>query len=40
MQLEYTGDMWSINVLGRILDEEVRRSTAMLANLLSDAPTR
>ena len=40
MHLEYTGDMWSMNVLGRILDEEVRRSTAALADLLSDAPTR
>ena len=40
MHLEYTGDMWSMNVLGRILDDEVRRSTATLANLLSDAPTR
>jgi hypothetical protein len=40
MHLEYTGELWSMNVLGRILDDEVRRSTAALAKLLSDAPTR
>ena len=39
MHLEYTGELWSMNVLGRILDEEVRRSTTALAKLLSDAPT-
>ena len=40
MHLEYTGDLWSMNVLGRILDDEVRRSTVALAELLNDAPTR
>src|SRR5688572_10337176 len=39
MHLEYTGELWSMGVLGRILDDEVRRSTAALAELLSDAPT-
>ena len=40
MHLEYTGQLWSMNVLGRILDEEVRRSTTVLAQLLSDEPRR
>jgi Polyketide cyclase / dehydrase and lipid transport len=40
MHLEYTGELWSMNVLGRILDDEVRRSTAALAELLSELPTR
>ena len=40
MHLEYTGELWSMNVLGRILDDEVRRSTTALAGLLSEQPTR
>jgi Polyketide cyclase / dehydrase and lipid transport len=40
MHLEYTGDLWSMNVLGRILDDEVRRSTVALANVVNDAPMR
>ena len=40
MHLEYTGELWSMNVLGRILDDEVRRSTKALAGLLSEQPTR
>jgi hypothetical protein len=40
MHLEYTGELWSMNVLGRILDDEVRRSTAALAGVLSAPPTR
>ena len=36
MHLEYTGELWSMNVLGRILDDEVRRSTTALAELLSE----
>jgi hypothetical protein len=40
MHLEYTGELWSMNVLGRILDDEVRRSTTALARLLSEQPTR
>jgi hypothetical protein len=40
MHLEYTGELWSMSVLGRILDDEVRRSTAALAQLLSGTPTR
>ena len=39
MHLEYSGELWSMNVLGRILDEEVRRSTTALGHLLTDAPT-
>jgi hypothetical protein len=39
MHLEYTGELWSMNVLGRILDDEVRRSTSVLAHLLSETPT-
>lgn len=37
MHLEYTGDLWSMNVLGRILDDEVRRSVAALTSLLAGA---
>jgi hypothetical protein len=40
MHLEYTGDLWSMSVLGRILDDEVRRSTAALTRLLAAQPTR
>jgi hypothetical protein len=40
MQLEYTGQLWSKKVLGRILDDEVRRSTAVLGELLSAPPKR
>lgn len=40
MHLEYTGELWSMKVLGKILDDEVRRSTAALARLLSAQPTR
>jgi hypothetical protein len=39
MHLEYTGDLWSAPVLGRILDDEVRRSSVALARLFSGAPT-
>lgn len=39
MHLEYTGELWSMSVLGKILDDEVRRSTAALARLLSETPT-
>ena len=39
MHLEYTGELWSRRVLGKILDDEVRRSTAALARLLNEAPT-
>ena len=40
MHLEYTGDLWSRSVLGRILDDEVRRSTAALARLLTASSPR
>jgi hypothetical protein len=39
MHLEYTGELWSMSVLGRILDEEVRRATGELSQLLSGTPT-
>ncbi len=38
MHLEYTGELWSKKVLGKILDDEVRRSTAALAELLNEPP--
>ena len=31
MHLEYTGELWSASVLGRILDDEVRRSSVALS---------
>jgi Polyketide cyclase / dehydrase and lipid transport len=40
MHLEYTGELWSMRVLGKILDDEVRRSTAALSRLLNAQPTR
>jgi hypothetical protein len=40
MHLEYTGELWSMSVLGRILDDEVRRGTGELSRLLSGTPTR
>jgi len=41
MDLEYTGQLWSASVLGRILDDEVRRSSAALSRQFSAAnPTR
>jgi hypothetical protein len=40
MHLEYTGELWSMTVLGRILDDEVRRGTTALGVLLSAAPSR
>lgn len=35
MALEYTGQLWSRAVLGRILDDEIRRATAALRGLLA-----
>lgn len=41
MHLEYTGDLWSAGILGRILDDEVRRGSAALSRVFSEsAPTR
>jgi Polyketide cyclase / dehydrase and lipid transport len=42
MQLGYTGDLWSAGVLGRILDDEVRRGTEALSAMFSSpaGPTR
>lgn len=39
MHLEYTGDLWSAPVLGRILDDEVRRSSAALSRQFSVSNT-
>ena len=36
MHLEYTGDLWSSAILGRILDDEVRRGSAALARVFSE----
>lgn len=33
MHLEYTGELWSAGVLGRILDDEVRRGARALSEL-------
>lgn len=35
MELEYTGQLWSRAVLGRILDDEIRRSARALTCLLA-----
>lgn len=41
MHLEYTGDLWSASILGRILDDEVRRGSAALSRMFSEpTPTR
>lgn len=40
MHLEYTGELWTSAVLGRILDDEVRRSSVALMRLFSEQPTR
>ena len=37
MDLEYTGQLWSRAVLGRILDDEIRRSAKALTGLLHGA---
>lgn len=40
MHLEYTGSLWSSSILGRILDDEVRRGAAALTGLFSEpSPT-
>ena len=38
MHLEYTGELWSASILGRILSEEVRRGSAALTRVFT-APT-
>jgi len=40
MHLEYTGELWSAPVLGRILDDEVRRSAVRLTQMFSEVSTR
>lgn len=41
MHLEYTGQLWTASILGRILDDEVRRGSAALSRLFSEpTPTR
>ncbi len=39
MHLEYTGELWSASVLGRILNDEVRRSSAILSRQFSVSNT-
>lgn len=39
MHLEYTGDLWSAPILGRILDDEVRRGSAALSRQFNVANT-
>jgi hypothetical protein len=41
MHLEYTGELWSASILGRILNDEVRRGSAALSRVFSEpTPTR
>jgi hypothetical protein len=40
MHLEYTGELWSASILGRILNDEVRRSSAALSRQFIANPTR
>jgi hypothetical protein len=41
VHLEYTGQLWSASILGRILDDEVRRGVAALTRMFSEpSPTR
>lgn len=40
VHLEYTGELWSAPVLGRILDDEVKRSAARLTEMFSEVSTR
>lgn len=40
MELVYGGALWTGGVLQRILDEEIRRASERLVELVSDAPTR
>lgn len=41
MDLEYTGELWSASLLGRILDDEVRRGTEALSGMFRTShPTR
>ena len=41
MHLEYTGELWTSSILGRILDDEVRRGSAALSRVFSEsAPMR
>lgn len=40
MDLEYTGDLWGDAVLGRLLEEEVRRGQRALQVLVNASPKR
>lgn len=39
MELSYGGSLWTGGVLQRILDDEIRRGSERLIELVSDAPT-
>ena len=40
MELNYGGGLWTGAVLGRVLDDEVRRGSETLHQLVTDTPTR
>jgi hypothetical protein len=40
MELSYGGSLWTGGVLERILDEEIRRGSERLIDLVSDVPTQ
>ena len=40
MELNYGGGLWTGAVLGRVLDDEVRRGSETLRQLVTDTPTR
>jgi hypothetical protein len=40
MELHYGGGLWTGAVLGRVLDDEVRRGSETLTQLVSASPTR
>lgn len=39
VQLSYSGELWTAGVLGRILDDEIRRGTRALGTLTQPAPS-
>lgn len=40
MELNYGGGLWTGAVLARVLDDEVRRGSETLSQLVTDSPTR
>ena len=37
MELSYTGELWSGGVLGRVLEEEIKRGRTSLRRIVLDA---